>query len=142
MGVLKDFDCTTVNHSQTVQSSNPNCVIRPGLSYSGFCKNKECASADKSVVMNRGIGSFLVNEDIMGDLIKCPGCGKAFDMTSVNLYRCKAVVTVLDHNEDVEKYHPKGEAIVKIGSKKGTNLSASALLQVETSLDGQKCLLQ
>ena len=142
MGVLKDFDCSTINYTKTVESSNPNCVIKSGMSYSGFCKSKDCASFNKSIVFNRGLGSFLVNEDIMGDIIKCPGCNSSFDMQSVNLYQCKAVVTVLDHNEEVEKYNPKGEEIVRIGSKKGMKMSASALLQVETTQPGQKCCLQ
>eukprot|EP01063_Lacrimia_lanifica_P000865 TRINITY_DN10421_c1_g2_i1.p1 TRINITY_DN10421_c1_g2~~TRINITY_DN10421_c1_g2_i1.p1 ORF type:complete len:145 (+),score=54.33 TRINITY_DN10421_c1_g2_i1:164-598(+) len=143
MGVLKDFDCSTVKNTTTVQSGNVHATVSSGVAYTGRCNNKSCAAYKQTVVCNRGLGSFTVNDDIAMGLVKCPACGACFDMHHVCLYRCKARVTVLDHQEEVTEYAPTGDEVVQIGSKTPGQLTLNpkALLQIDTLKPKEKCVL-
>eukprot|EP00755_Sulcionema_specki_P025758 Sspe_Gene.84031::Locus_55162_Transcript_1_1_Confidence_1.000_Length_616::g.84031::m.84031 len=133
MGVLKDFDCSKVQHSKTVEGTTDYNIINPGVSYSGFCGNDKCVAYKKGVVCNRGYGSHLVNDDIMSGQVKCPKCSMEFPMRHVCLYRCKATVTILDHEEQQESYVVKGDDIVKLGSKKDEKINPHALMSIEAT---------
>ncbi|KAJ9443714.1 hypothetical protein DIPPA_15547 [Diplonema papillatum] len=132
MGVLKDFDCNTVKNEKTVVATdNDFRIVRSGLSYSGVCKNDQCTAKGQGVVCNRGHGTFVVNDDIMSGLVKCPKCGHDFEMQAVNLYQCDAVVKVLDHTEEVQTYKPRHDDIVKLGSRKTLTIQPQALLCID-----------
>eukprot|EP00754_Rhynchopus_humris_P038653 Rhum_TRINITY_DN21268_c0_g1::Rhum_TRINITY_DN21268_c0_g1_i1::g.173581::m.173581 len=140
MGVLKDVDCKQVSNSKTVMSGNEHAVVHSGVAYSGRCANKECKAYNGTVVCNRGRGCFVVNEDIMAGLVKCPACSLPFELVHVCLYQCKARVTIVDHDEQSQDYNPSGDNVVLLGGQQQKGLiKPNALLTVQTLGPKNKC---
>lgn len=145
MGVLKDFNTTTVQREQAVDDTTTRYnIIRPGVSYSGFCTRQGCEGYRKQVICNRGIGSHLVNDDIMNNVPSCPCCRSEITIECINVFRCKAVVTV--HDQVEEKCHlvATGNEIVKLGQRSADHVvfSTNRLVTVDASeLDRSCCMM-
>ena len=137
MGVLKDFDCSKVAKEQATLGEGDYNIIKPGMSYCGFCTKHDCRAFRKNVVVNRGKGNHLVNDDIISGLLKCPACATAFELSYVALYQCKATVTVHLQQEEKSEFVAEKSEIVKLGSKVGANVFEGGLLtiDVKTSTD-------
>eukprot|EP01062_Namystynia_karyoxenos_P023058 TRINITY_DN18874_c3_g1_i3.p2 TRINITY_DN18874_c3_g1~~TRINITY_DN18874_c3_g1_i3.p2 ORF type:complete len:147 (+),score=59.71 TRINITY_DN18874_c3_g1_i3:171-611(+) len=132
MGVLKDFDVNKVERSTVVDAQTDYNIIRSGCSYAGFCGNASCPANKKYVVCNRGYGSFLVNDDVMSAVPKCPRCKSTFELRNVCLFQCRATVTIHDHQEQTATYKVQGEEVVKLGSKMDLKINPHALMSIET----------
>lgn len=117
MGVLKDFNTSVVKREDTVESSDKHNIIESGISYSGICKNRSCGAYNLSVVHNRGYGSHLVNDDIMNHVPSCPLCHQEIIVDVINVFRCKAVLTVHDREEKSTEFVASGKEVVKIGAR-------------------------
>lgn len=135
MGILKDFDCSTIQKDQAVDGVHKYNIIEPGLSYCGCCRNKSCEAFRKLVVCNRGAGTHVVNDDLVSGIVKCPLCQSAVEMDYVALYRCSATVTVLSQNEETMVLRARGSEIVKLGKRVGGPVFESALLTVDAKVD-------
>jgi hypothetical protein len=118
MGVLKNFDTSTVRRELATTGDTDYNVVTPGLSYCGYCAHPHCRARTHLVVVNRGIGDHLVNDDIMSEVIKCPVCAKAVALEHISLYQCKATVTIHSHAEETSNFEATGSEIVKLGVQK------------------------
>lgn len=115
MGVLKSFDCSVVDRAQAMTGTDSYNVIKPGMSYGAFCKSAGCRAQNHLVVVNRGPGSHLINDDIMSGALKCPVCSKEVELAHVMLYQCTATVTVHKQQEERSTFTAKNSEIVKVG---------------------------
>jgi hypothetical protein len=141
MGVLKDFDCSKVSKDQAIEGKDDFCTIQRGLSYCGHCPNSKCRAFRKLVVLNRGPGHHLVNDDIVSGIVRCPACQSPFEMKFLGLYQCKAVVTVHLREEQKTTFEAKGSEIVKLGCRnEGSAMFENGLLSVEAKLDSGCCI--
>ena len=131
MGLLKDFDCSNVQHDMAGHDPSSHNVIRTGMSYSGYCRNPTCKEGfQKMVVCNRGVGHHLINDDIMNEVIKCPCCSKKITLDHISLFRCKAKMLVHSSEEEEQTFHATGDEIIKIGSKVGDAVFENYLMSI------------
>lgn len=131
MGVLKDFDCSNIQHETAGRDPSSYNVIRAGMSYSGYCRNPNCKDGfQKMVVCNRGHGHHLINDDILNDVIKCPCCSKKVNLDHISLFRCKAKMIVHSTEDEEQKFEATGDQIVKIGSKVGEAAFENYLMSI------------
>lgn len=131
--MLKSFDCSVVERTKAVAGTNDHCLIQPGMSYSGVCRQPGCSVRNQLVVCNRGGGHHLVNDDIITERLKCPLCRKSFDLQHIMLFACDATVVVHSTPEERTQFSAKGDDVVKIGVPVGTRLSENGgyLLSVD-----------
>ena len=144
MGVLKNFDCSTLQRDQAIMDgATPYNVIHDGLSYGGHCLNKACVAFHKSVICNRGAGCHLINDDIVMGVVQCPCCRQPFDMENINLFRCTATVTIHSQQEETSEFHASGMEIVKIGKKLNHDAFQSFLMtvNVKQTSNRKECLI-
>ena len=140
MGILKNFDAGSVKKDKVVTSSCPWTTISPGLAYCGFCKNAGCRAHNSNVVMNRGKGLHVVNDDIAGGVLRCPACRSPIELAYLALFACKATVTVMRHAEEKAQFEAKGDEIVKIAAAGGTQME-EALVTVDAKVAGDGCVV-
>ena len=145
MGVLKNFDCSTHKKDYVGTSGGDWTIIHPGLSYCGTCKQRDCAACHQNVVMFRGgSGTFVVNDDIStGESLRCPMCRSAVPLAYVALFRCRAAVTVLRHEEESTELVAKGDEIIKINSEGQNQINTEALvtIKVKSHLHKSACAI-
>jgi uncharacterized protein (UPF0212 family) len=141
MGVLKDFDCSKVDKEQAVDGGDCDYnIIKPGMSYCGFCTKNVCRAFRKNIVVNRGKGNHLVNDDVMSGVLKCPACATPFELKYVALYQCKATMTVHLQQEETTAFVAEKNEIVKLGSKVGANVFEGGLLTIDVKVD-KECVV-
>lgn len=144
MGVLKNFDVAAVRREQAaIGREDFNCV-RPGLNYSGICKNSKCVAFQHVVVAPRGFGEYIVNDDIVCGQCVCPGCSQSFDMAQLVLYQCRATARLLSQTENAADYvaDRDGEFIILGSQQKGNSmLTPDALLTVVTRKLSSGCVV-
>lgn len=131
MGVLKDFDCSKVNRDTTVEGTTAWRIIRPGLAYCGYCRNRTCPAGNQNVVCNRGPGIHVVNDDLVSGVVKCPSCSSPVEMEYISIFQCTAVVTILSQEEQRTELKATGEEIVKIGRRAGLPMFDNSLMTIE-----------
>lgn len=123
MGVLKNFDTSVVKHDKVVTAGQERYnIVAPGMSYGGLCTTSGCEGHRKRVISNRGCGSFLVNDDIVNDVPKCPCCKCTIVVEVILLFRAKATVKVVNgsnsEQDDVTNLLARGDDVVLIGDRK------------------------
>ena len=134
MGVLKDFDCSKVKRDQAVEGDSEFTLIRPGMSYCGFCPNRQCRVGNTNVVLNRGPGNHLVNDDIVSGVIRCPACHSPFELQYIALFQCSATVTAHLAQEEKSTFKAEGNEIVKLGARAGAPVFQNGLLTVDVKI--------
>jgi hypothetical protein len=108
MGVLKDFDASSVRREKAVVGNDRHNLVRPGLNYMGICRNPSCTANGKSVVHCRGAGTF--------------------ELETLVLHRCKAKATILRHVEESAEYTAAGaDELLMIAAKKTAKTTAPVL---------------
>eukprot|EP01013_Petalomonas_cantuscygni_P017916 TRINITY_DN351_c0_g1_i1.p1 TRINITY_DN351_c0_g1~~TRINITY_DN351_c0_g1_i1.p1 ORF type:complete len:173 (-),score=10.79 TRINITY_DN351_c0_g1_i1:482-958(-) len=131
MGVLKQLDLDGVQRERATDATDDWNVLRSGLNYVGFCRNKNCpvnsggaaaASAAPratgvTVTCNRRMGSSIVNDDVMTQRVVCPKCRSVFEIEHIVLFNCKATVSILDTTPSEDHYAPQGDEVVKLGAR-------------------------
>ena len=139
MGVLKDFDFSTVRKEEALPDGQPHNTIRPGLAYMGTCKHRTCAVFNKHVVNNRGFCTALINEDVISGTIQCPICRGPFELETAAIFQCDATITVHSHNEETTKLTANGGEIVKFGIKNSTVFHLNGLLVTVKTTSNKTC---
>jgi hypothetical protein len=128
MGVLKDFDASSVRREKAVVGNDRHNLVRAGLNYMGVCRNPSCVANGKSVVHCRGAGTFIVNDDLMSQIAACPMCRSPFELETLVLHRCKAKATILRHVEESAEYTAAGaDELLMIAAKKTAKTTAPVL---------------
>jgi hypothetical protein len=51
--------------------------LRSGLAFRGKCRNSSCDAFNDMIVINRGFGTFRINEEMVE--AECPACGNNTD---------------------------------------------------------------
>jgi hypothetical protein len=138
MGVLKDFNTSTVSHSKAVSGASSYSMVQPGMSYRGVCRTRGCEGSSHSVICNRGHGNHLINDDIMNDVPKCPCCRVVFSVDDVLLFMCNAKVTVHTQTEEVTSLIARGDDIVVLGqrTKNEALFSSQRLVTIDATSAG------
>uniref|UniRef100_A0A7S1J3Y5 Uncharacterized protein n=1 Tax=Eutreptiella gymnastica TaxID=73025 RepID=A0A7S1J3Y5_9EUGL len=150
----KGLNLNSVSRTEAIEGDTDYMIVEPGLNYLGFCKGEKCVASNKSVVCRRGHGSHMVNEDVTHDKVLCPKCHLPFEVAEIALYRCKAKVTIHDHQSTTDAYECKGKEVVKLGArgelkdgnsnakKVSSRNSADCLLEITTKpLQEDKCTI-
>ncbi|CUG88745.1 Hypothetical protein, putative [Bodo saltans] len=135
MGVLKDFNTSTVSHSKAVSGVSKFSIVQPGMAYRGTCRTRGCEGHGHSVICNRGHGNHLINDDIVNDIPKCPCCQAVFTVEDVLLFMCNAKVTVHTQTEEVSSLMARGDDIVVLGqrTKNEALFSNQRLVTIDTT---------
>eukprot|EP00992_Anisonema_acinus_P011287 TRINITY_DN7290_c0_g1_i1.p1 TRINITY_DN7290_c0_g1~~TRINITY_DN7290_c0_g1_i1.p1 ORF type:complete len:149 (-),score=16.84 TRINITY_DN7290_c0_g1_i1:31-477(-) len=144
----KGLNLDSVSRQGTRRATSDHNIVKAGLNYTGHCENTSCSVRGESVVFNRGIGCYLVNDDIMNDVPRCPKCSNVFSVRRLSLFRCRAKVVIHDHQSSEDLYEVTGDEVLQLGSH-GQNPNAAparsaadCLVEITTRpLNSDRCIV-
>ncbi|OMJ75792.1 hypothetical protein SteCoe_24971 [Stentor coeruleus] len=76
-------------------------VVREGLNWKSYCRNRECAAQGQIVISNSGYGIKEYSKNITD--VMCPACSKKVNPESLGFYKCRQMFLGTTLSRKVER---------------------------------------
>jgi len=108
-------------------------VTGDGLHYGGVCGNPHCSAFKERVLMRRGMGNGIrPNEE--KDNIKCPSCGRVFEVMEFVMYQCRYTLSFQKKGEQ-EKVIPGIVEGSNLGRFRGKDAEGNQPVYIKLVID-------